>query len=137
MPKKNDRKQVEETLRKFISAFEQFDLESFLALFIHDEDVTIFFPISGMPMRYQGWSSIRQAWQEIFRHEKTASGDGVFQLHISDLEIQMYENIAIATFLVNNSPPERVHRRTIVMLRKNGHWLIVHLHGSNFDTPAS
>jgi len=124
------RKQVEDTLSQFVSAFEELDWKRFSSLFAHDEDIAVFFPLPEMPLPYRGWSAVSKAWKEVFQLEATERD---FTLHVTDLAIQMYGSTAIATFLVNSSPPAIVHRRTLVFAKEEGQWVIVHLHGSNYD----
>ena len=50
----DQRKQVEDTLSQFVSAFEDLDWERLSALFSHDEDITVFFPLFEMPLLYRG-----------------------------------------------------------------------------------
>ena len=125
--------EVNKAFKKFINAFEQLDFERFTECFVQNDDVTIIFPGPSMRLINRGWPSVRQAWQEVFQHESAISVDGKLKLDISNLGIQIFGYTAIVTFLVNSSPPEIVHRRTIILIRENNDWLIVHLHGSNYD----
>lgn len=48
---------------------------------------------------------------------------------INDLMVQVEGDIAICTFHFDN--PERLGRRTIVLVRRAGEWRILHIHASN------
>lgn len=48
---------------------------------------------------------------------------------INDLMVQVLGDIALCTFHFDN--PERLGRRTIILVRRAGGWKILHLHASN------
>ncbi len=48
---------------------------------------------------------------------------------INDLMVQVVGDIALCTFHFDN--PERLGRRTIILVRRAGGWKILHLHASN------
>lgn len=48
---------------------------------------------------------------------------------INDLMVQVEGDIALCTFHFDN--PERLGRRTIVLVRRAGEWRILHIHASN------
>jgi len=124
-------------LEEFLNAFEQLDFDRFAGSFIQNNEVSVIFPGAEMRSIYRGWASVRRAWQKVFEIEKANSEDGKIKLVVTDLSFQNYGNSAIASFLVNSSPPEIVHRRTIVFIKEKGRWLIVHLHGSNYDQQST
>jgi ketosteroid isomerase-like protein len=48
---------------------------------------------------------------------------------VQDLHVQVVGDMALCTFHFDN--PERLGRRTIVLVRRNGDWRILHIHASN------
>ncbi|MBA4008357.1 MAG: hypothetical protein C0456_20675 [Hyphomonas sp.] len=48
---------------------------------------------------------------------------------IHDLLVQLHGDMALCTFHFDN--PERLGRRTIVLVRRGGDWKILHIHASN------
>lgn len=48
---------------------------------------------------------------------------------IQDLKVQVTGDVALCTFHFDN--PERLGRRTIVLVRRAGTWRILHIHASN------
>jgi ketosteroid isomerase-like protein len=48
---------------------------------------------------------------------------------INDLMVQVVGDIALCTFHFDN--PERLGRRTVILVRRAGGWKILHLHASN------
>jgi hypothetical protein len=64
------------------------------------------------------------------------SGPPYHRLEPQDLQVQsLGADSAVVTFHLRNS--ERIARRTLVMKKVQGTWLIAHLHASNFQTPAA
>lgn len=61
---------------------------------------------------------------------------GVVSSATEQLEIQVLNSsAAVVTFHLRNS--ERTARRTFVVSKVDGHWLVVHLHASNVATPSA
>jgi ketosteroid isomerase-like protein len=127
------KEEVMQALQQFLSAFERLDFERLAACFAQDEGVSVIFPSTTRRGIYRGWTAVERAWREVLQDEKYTSQAGRIKLAPSDLTIQVFGETAICTFLVNSDPPAVAHRRTIVFLRRDGRWLIVHLHGSNLD----
>jgi ketosteroid isomerase-like protein len=125
--------EVRQALQQFLSAFEQLDFERLASCFLHCGDASIILPSETRRGIYRGWPAVEGVWREVFQDEKYTSQAGKIKLTPSDLTIQIFGETAICTFLANSDPPAIAHRRTIVFLRREGRWLIVHLHGSNLD----
>ena len=125
--------EVRQALDQFLAAFGALDFERFAGSFAQNAETCIILPAPAQRLIYRGWTAARQAWLEVFEHERAASPDGRLRLEISDLDIQVFGESALATFLVNSLPPAVMHRRTIVFAKQAGRWQIVHLHGSNHD----
>jgi ketosteroid isomerase-like protein len=56
------------------------------------------------------------------------------QLDPKNLEVQMFGDIAIATFNLYDRPGT-INRRTLVLRKESGGWKIVHLHASEITRP--
>ncbi len=68
---------------------------------------------------------------------KGASGGPPYhRLQPEDLQVQLLgTDSAVVTFHLRNS--ERIARRTFVMRKVQGTWLVAHLHASNFLRPSA
>ena len=92
------------------------------------EDVTCFFPGPPFPAaRIQGRANVQNAFGQLFaalRQRGTRSAS----LAPVGLEVQLYGDTAVASFHLVGQ--QEVGRRTLVLRRLAGRWLIVHLHAS-------
>ena len=119
--------QVRDALASFIHAFDNLDWESFRLAF--SDDATVFYP-RGFPKRANGRAEFEKTFKVVFdqiRDGKT--GPPYIDVQPRDVEIQLFGNIAITTFHLD----DRVgflNRRTIILNRTKGGWKIVHLHAS-------
>jgi hypothetical protein len=50
---------------------------------------------------------------------------------IDDLLVQVVGDMALCTFMFDS--PDRIGRRTIVLVRRAGAWRILHIHASNLQ----
>ena len=93
------------------------------------EDATIFFPGPPFPaVRVQGRATIQGAFNQLFtalRQRGTRAGS----MRAQGLEVQLYGDTAVATFMIGGQ--QEVGRRTLVLRRTAGRWLVVHMHGSS------
>lgn len=93
------------------------------------EDITTFFP--GLPFpaaRIEGRANVQGAFAQLFaqlRQRGTRSAN--IQPRAQD--VQLYGDVAIVTFHLVGQQQE-VGRRTLVLRRTGGRWLIVHMHSS-------
>jgi ketosteroid isomerase-like protein len=102
--------------RELLRVFENLDMKQFIACFA--DDATVFFPMPEPPERVQG----KQAIQQRFERPE-------------DLSIQLIPgHTAVVSFHLRNE--ERIGRRTLVLTKMNGQWLIIHLHASNAPVAA-
>jgi ketosteroid isomerase-like protein len=124
-------KGAQQRLASFLSAFENLDMDAFIACFA--EDATVFFPPPEPPQRFDGKRAIRDHFQQVFdaiRHASGASSPPFHHLRPEDLSWQVLApDAVIATFHLRNS--ERIARRTLVLTKAHGTWFIAHLHASN------
>ena len=130
-----DRAAIEAFTRKFLRAFEDLDMQQFIACFA--DNATAFFPMPEPPERVEGKQAIRQRFELVFAsiHSNAKSGPPFHRLAPEDLTIQMMPGrTAVVSFHLGNS--ERIARRTLVLSNMDGQWLIVHLHASNAPIEA-
>lgn len=124
-------KGAQQRLASFLTAFENLDMDPFIACFA--DDATVFFPTPEPPQRFDGKRAIRDHFQQVFdaiRRASGASSPPFHNLRPEDLSWQVLApDAVIATFHLRNS--ERIARRTVVLTKAHGTWLIAHLHASN------
>jgi len=130
-----DRRQIDEMVSRLITSFENLDLPPFMACFA--DDATVFFPAPEPPGLFEGKSAIERQFQRVFegirRHSKTG-GPPYHHLVPGNIQIQIPgPAAAVVSFQLRNS--QRIGRRTMVLRKSQGQWLIVHLHASNVPTP--
>lgn len=124
--------EVRETLARFIRAFDDLDWEQFRLAF--DDDATVFYP-RAIPERANGRAEFEKAFKTVFeqiRGGKTAAP--YMDIQPRELRIQAFDNVAIATFHLDDRVGF-VNRRTIVLRKMEKGWKIVHLHASEVATP--
>jgi ketosteroid isomerase-like protein len=136
----DDRQAVEEAVAHWLGSFENLDMPVFIDCFT--DDATIFFPsfvpAPDIPERVAGKAAVRSSFEQIFAAiRKGASGGPPYhRLQPEDLQVQLLgTDSAVVTFHLRNS--ERIARRTFVMRKVQGAWLVAHLHASNFLTPSA
>ena len=130
-----DRSAIEAFVREFLRAFENLDMKQFIACFA--DDATVFFPMPEPPERVQGKQAIQQRFERVFASIRSTAKAGPPFHHLvpEDLSIQMMPgHSAVVSFHLRNE--ERIARRTLVLTRMNGQWLIIHLHASNAPVAA-
>ncbi|MBO0695966.1 MAG: DUF4440 domain-containing protein [Verrucomicrobia bacterium] len=131
-----DRAAIEAFTRKFLRAFEDLDMQQFIACFA--DNATVFFPMPEPPDRVEGKREIQQRFEQVFATIRgtAKSGPPFHHLAPEDLAIQLMPGqTAVVSFHLRNA--ERTARRTLVLANTNGRWLIVHLHASNASTEGN
>lgn len=126
----NDRAAIEAFTKTFLRAFENLDMQQFIACFA--DNATVFFPIPEPSERVEGKQAIQQRFEQVFASIRSTAKSGPPFHHLSpeNLAIQIMPGRgAVVSFHLKNS--ERIARRTLVLANTNGQWLIVHLHASN------
>ena len=117
------------TVQTFVKANEMADLELIVSTF--DQSATVFFP-GDRPERASGKAEIRAVFADLFARRK-----GPITLTPRDVNVQSFGELAIVTAHLRALPPTPVRersvfpRRTFVLRRVEGRWLIVHHHASN------
>ncbi len=114
----------EKTIDAFIAALDSGDAQ-IATLFTND--ATVFFPMNDRPLRANGRDEIASAFAALFAMPGYQKGRGMPKPEA--LRVQRIGEIALVTFQTTN--PNVTSRRTFVLRRDGGRWLIVHLHGSN------
>lgn len=117
------------TVQTFVRANETANLDLIVSTF--DERATVFFP-GGRPQRASGKGEIREVFAELFKQRK-----GPITITPRDVSVQLFGDVAIVTAHLRALPatpirePTVFPRRTFVLRRVDGRWLIVHHHASN------
>lgn len=118
---------VREALARFIRAFDDLDWEHFRLAF--DDNATVFYP-RAMPQLANGRSEFEKAFKAVFQHIRGSKIAAPYMdIQPKDLRIQLFGDIAITTFHLDDRPGF-LNRRTIVLHKTEMGWKIVHLHAS-------
>jgi len=111
----------------FIEALNAADIEKLAGFFA--PDATAFFPLAPFVERLENKDQINKVFAAFFetvRRGKT--GPPYLSLLPQDARIQLYGSAAVVTFHFRGT--ELFSRRTLVLKKERGTWLIVHLHAS-------
>jgi len=122
---------VKKTVAEFIQAFNNLDWERFRQYFA--DDATVFNP--AIPEvtelhRLDGRERIETVFKGVFDEARKGKGPPYLDIRPEELKVQMLMNAAIVTFHFKRGVSS-FGRRTLVLEKRNGRWLIVHLHASN------
>ena len=112
------------TIDAFLVALDQGDAR---IADLFTEDATVFFPMNDRSLRANGREEIRSAFTALFAMPGYQKGRGMPRPE--ELRMQRIGDATLVTFQTSN--PNVTSRRTLVLRRDGGRWLIVHLHGSN------
>lgn len=125
---------VNQAAADFVDAFNNLDWDRFEASWARD--ATVFFPTEGQPRRVEGRSAIVATFSSLFEDvpENTA-GPPYLSIEPMDMQVQMLGDSAVVTFHLGKSGP--LNRRTLVFVKREGRWLIAHLHASRSTAPKS
>jgi len=119
---------VQTVLEGFIDSLNTADVNN-LARFLAT-DATMFFPLASLPLRLENKQQITAAFGALFEAmRKREAGPRYMNLTPEDTRVQFLGNVAVVTFHLKGE--EMVSRRTLVLQKLSGTWLIVHLHASN------
>ena len=123
---------VQAAIAEFIAALNAFDRDRLARAFA--DDATIFFPGPPFPaVRVDGKAQAMAGFGRFFDALRTR---GLRQANVAPrgLQIQLMGDAAIATFHLAGG--QEIGRRTLVLRRTGGRWLIVHMHGSSVRQAA-
>ena len=124
----NDSLEVTKATQNFVKAFINFDWKNFRNSF--SSDATIFFPGWEKGKRRIGQKEIEETWVELFPEFIDSTKKFDLKIDPKNIFMQFYGNTAIVTFHL--TPDENyLSRRTLVFVKKNKEWKIVHLHASS------
>jgi len=119
--------EVEDAVAKFVRAFDNLDWDTFRLAF--SDDATVFYP-RAFPERANGRAEFEKTFKIVFEQIRNGKTTPPYMdIQPKDMKIQLFGNIAIATFHLDDKVGF-VNRRTIVLKKNNPDWKIVHLHAS-------
>jgi SnoaL-like protein len=129
------RLEVQGALDRFITAFNQLDWDGFRACL--DDEITVFNPdIPEAPAveRLDGRPQVEAGFKAIFdAAHRTASGPPYLHIVPRHLAIQVFGGTAIVSFEFERGQGS-IGRRTLVFVRRDRAWRILHIHASNAAT---
>jgi len=115
---------VMDSLVDAFNGFAAVDLRSLLA-----EDATAFLPMPEHAELVRGRDEILAILTPLLEADRQRRGGQPLNLVPKDVVIQQHGRSAVVTFDVGTAD---VHsRRTLVLERRDGRWMIIHLHASN------
>jgi ketosteroid isomerase-like protein len=123
-----DSAEVVHAINSFVDAFSNLQWEKFSACWA--DEATAFFPPSAkFPYRAGTKQEILQIFEKVFQHARQQrSAPPYLSIHPLDQRIQLAGTVAIVTFTLDD--PDLLGRRTLVLKKEGGKWLIIHLHAS-------
>lgn len=123
-----DSAEVRQTMNAFVDAFSNLKWEKFTTFFA--DDATAFFPPSAkIPYRANNKQEVLNIFKKVFENaQKQNPAAPHIPIEPLDMMIQLAGTTAIVTFTLKD--PNLFGRRTIVLIKDNDRWLILHLHAS-------
>lgn len=119
---------VQKVVDGFIEALNGADVNAFIGFFA--PDATLFFPLASLPLRLEDRQQIATAFAAFFEVvRKREPGPPYMNMIPVGTKVQLLGNVAVVTFHLKGE--EVVSRRTLVLQKRSGKWLIVHLHASS------
>ena len=120
--------EVRAAAQRFLVAFDNLEWDAFKASWAASPSV--FFPFSDRPRRVTGRTEVERVFAAFFE-EVRASTPGPPYLHLKphELQVQTFGDSALVTFMLIRN--QRVSRRSLLFVREEGAWKLVHLHASN------
>ncbi len=124
----SDSIEVSKTMTDFLQAFSNLQWNNFTHFF--SDDATAFFPPSAKyPFRANNKEELEKIFKPFFEKvKKQKSAPPYLEIIPKDLKIQTFSSFAIVSFMLDD--PGLFGRRTFVLHKQQGKWLIVHLHAS-------
>jgi len=127
----NDTEQVSDAFFRYIHAYEKKDLATLTKSFANDDKLQAFWPDPSKPLRIEGWNEMRKGL------EGYVSSISTMNINIRQPIVQVYGSIAIVSChwsfsgLVGNKLQVGSGRGSYVFEKRDGAWVIVHLHESS------
>lgn len=123
--------EVAKALAHFVSVFNDLKWDAFRSCFA--DDATVFSPFPDLHRRSEGLEELERGWRPIF-DERRATMSGPPYLNIDPVDVHMHpigEAAVLVTFHLENLFDATVlNRRTLLFEKRDGRWLIAHLHAS-------
>jgi len=132
----SEAQQVSETFYRYMQAYEKKDMETLSKSFASDEKLTAFWPDPSNPFRIEGWKEMRKGL------EGYLPAIGSMAINIRQPMVQVYGSLAIVTChwafsgVVGGKPQIGSGRGTYVFEKRDGGWVMVHLHESAMPVAA-
>jgi hypothetical protein len=119
---------VQKVVDGFIDSLNAADVNSLMSFFA--PDATLFFPLSSLPLRLEDRQQIATAFGAFFEAvRRQQPGPPYMNMIPVGTKVQLFGSVAVVTFHLKGE--DVVSRRTLVLQKRSGTWLIVHLHASN------
>jgi hypothetical protein len=119
---------IQKVVDGFIASLNAADVNQFIGFFA--PDATLFFPLSSLPLRLEDRQQIATAFGAFFETVRRRHPEPPYMNMIPvGTRVQLLGNVAVVTFHLKGE--EAVSRRTLVLEKRSGTWLIVHLHASS------
>jgi len=126
----SEAQQVSETFYRYMQAYEKKDMATLSKSFANDEKLTAFWPDPSNPFRIEGWKEMRKGL------EGYLPAIGSMAINIRQPMVQVYGSLAIVSChwafsgVVGGKPQVGSGRGTYVFEKRDGDWVMVHLHES-------
>ena len=126
-----DAEQVSEAFSRYMQAYEKKDLAILSKSFANDDKLQAFWPDPSNPFRIEGWTEMRKGL------EGYLSSITSMNINIRQPIVQVYGPLAIVSChwsfsgMVGGKPQVGSGRGSYVFEKRDGAWVIVHLHESS------
>ena len=123
-----DEEAIQKVVEGFIASLNAADVDQFVGFFA--PDATLFFPLSSLPLRLEDRQQIGTAFGAFFEAVRRRHPEPPYMDIVPvGTRVQLLGSAAVVTFHLKGE--EAVSRRTLVLEKRSGRWLIVHLHASS------
>jgi ketosteroid isomerase-like protein len=127
-----DVRSIQAVMTDFDTAMSARDVDAVMATLASSDDLTLFLPMPFVPMRIEGTSTARKAFEILFQN---LPKQAAFQVTRHQTIVQVQGNVALTYsyqnyYLNAGALPHKLLCRTTMVLAKqaDGRWRIVHLH---------
>ena len=123
---------VQAAAAAFVEAFNNLDWEKFRLGF--SDDATVFFPFPQFPRRASGRAEVEAIFKRFFDEaRKRKAAPPYLNIEPKEMQTQVLGDAAVVTFHLGEG--DTAGRRTLVFQKRQGRWLIAHLHASSLARP--